>query len=771
MSSTTKPAPAGAGKANPQVASGPAGRPPLAEQQDDALDLRAVLLPFWRRKWIILLTTILAVLVAVFVATNMERQYTASARVIFEPERLRIIDLDNVVVRPEGNVTGLQNQIEILRSAVLLERVIETLRLESTPEFNPALRAEPAGLLDRALSRLPLPERVTAHLVDFGIIAPPPVRDQAPEERAEQLRGSTLSTLIRTLRLRPIPNSRVIEINYTATNSGLATAIVNAIAEQYIIVQAEQKREEVARATELLSVRVRDLENRYNSAEQALRAAEIELSMGSQFGSSLIARQLEELGATLAEARQARAAIESRHARAAQALDGAEDYQLVPDFRNSPAIQSYRAREIELLDQEVSLRAIVASETNPTIIRLQARLDEVRRNREEEAATIVASLAADLEAAHEYEASLEAALANLENRAVEQTQAEMRLGRLQRDAQSIRVVYETFLNRLQETSEQASLQSPDARFLTRATRPQVPDATAGQRLVMMAALGGIAIGMALAFLLERLNDTFRSSREVQARTGYPVLAGIPKVGRRTEPRHLLSHLLEKPEGSLAESIRNLRTSILFSNIDQAPKVIMFTSSLPGEGKTTTAILAGITSQQMERSTISVDCDLRRRALGVVFPRSTEQPGLFAALQGRCAIEEAVYVEPETGLHVLSAEPAARTPGNSADIIASRKFERLVRQLKARYDLVVLDTPPTLVVTDSRLVAQLADTVVYVVRWDHTRPGAVVEGLGELASVEANVAGVAFTMVGPKKASKYISDEYFYKRSYGGYRGA
>jgi capsular exopolysaccharide synthesis family protein len=187
-----------------------------------------------------------------------------------------------------------------------------------------------------------------------------------------------------------------------------------------------------------------------------------------------------------------------------------------------------------------------------------------------------------------------------------------------------------------------------------------------------------------------------------------------------------------------------------------------------EGKTTTAMLAAIASRQMGRSAVIIVCDLRRQTLSSIFPTDVERPGLFAVLEGTASLDDAVYKEPETGLHVLVPGRANEGHGNPADILASQRFQKLINELRARYDLVILDTPPTLVVTDARIVAQFADAVVYLVRWDHTRKGAVVEGLRELASVNANIAGVALSLVSEARAASFANSDYLYKQSYRNY---
>jgi capsular exopolysaccharide synthesis family protein len=189
---------------------------------------------------------------------------------------------------------------------------------------------------------------------------------------------------------------------------------------------------------------------------------------------------------------------------------------------------------------------------------------------------------------------------------------------------------------------------------------------------------------------------------------------------------------------------------------------MMTSSTPREGKSTTAVLLALTSQQMGRKTIIVDCDLRLPAVSTLIDIDADRPGLMAALNDPDALEDAVSTEAETGLHVLLMRAGDTRPTqNAADILSSLKFRTLIERLKAEYDLVVLDTPPTLVVSDSRIVSGLVDGVVFSVKWDDTPRGAASEAVKQLHGIGAPMVGVVMTMVNEAKAAKYSYDGYGY----------
>ena len=350
----------------------------------------------------------------------------------------------------------------------------------------------------------------------------------------------------------------------------------------------------------------------------------------------------------------------------------------------------------------------------------------------------------------------------LEDRALEQSRNQVRLRQLDREAEASRVLYENFLGRLQETSQQEDLQAADAQIISPAEIPLFPESAAKKRTMILATILGAMLGVGVVFLLERLNNTFRSPLQLEDQTGENVLAVLPAVGSRSHRKDIIDHLRNKPSSSLAEAIRNLRTSILFSNVDQPPKVVMFTSSIPREGKSTTSMLLAMTSKQMGKSAIIVDCDLRLPSLSRLVDHEDDKPGLMGVLDGTAEVSKAIFQDPDTGLHMLMTKPVERHNAiNAADVLSSRRFQDLIRALSEAYDLVVLDTPPTLVVTDARILTKMADAVIYAVRWDNTPRGAVQEGLKQLKSVNAPVTGLVLTMVNEARAARYSYDGYGY----------
>ncbi|MFO7904930.1 MAG: polysaccharide biosynthesis tyrosine autokinase, partial [Pirellulaceae bacterium] len=434
-----------------------------------------------------------------------------------------------------------------------------------------------------------------------------------------------------------------------------------------------------------------------------------------------------------------------------------------PEFRSSPVISEFRSRRTELRSRRAALLKDVVDD-DPSVQRIDTLLEEATRNIRNEAEQIVEAARIEWESLREAQADIETDVRELETLALEQSRDQVTIRQLEREAQASRALYENLLSRLQETSQQERMEDPDARILTRAEPPLSAEMQRQNRTILIFAVGGVMAGVGIIFLLEKLNNTFRSAPQLEQLTGETVLGVLPIIGQRLRRKTVLQRFREKPKSSLAEAVRSLRTSILFSNVDTPPRVMMFTSSVPREGKSTTAALVALTSRQMGRSSIIVDCDLRLPALADLFGANDKGPGLLSVLDGTATVEEAIHWDEVTKLHVLTTKKSEpQSSVNAADILSSKRFNDLITQLKDSYDLVILDTPPALVVADPKILASHADVVIYVVRWDQTPRGAVLEGLKELKSINAPVAGVVLSMVNEAKAASYAYEGYSYYR--------
>ncbi len=735
---------------------------------EDTIDIRGLFATLWRGKYIIAICGFIAAVLAVLTVSQFEPRYKASAKVMFDIQKANVANLDQILIDQEFSKDTLQNQIEILRSTTLIERVVNDLNLDQNAEFNPKLRVESETFIDRLRQTFSFPPEIRDVLMDIGVISLPPLAPDA-EETARRERLTIIGNVQKGLSLSPVRGSRVIEVSFTSSNPKTAARVVNSMANQYIVDQLEAKLETTRSATAWLSIRVSELQSRVEEAEDAVEKARTRLSLEAGQGLEITNQQLEALNATLTITRSSISRVDAQYTRLTDAVENNLDLGAIPEFRDSKLIQGFRETESDLLAQEINLKATVP-EGHPALTRLQARIEETQRNINAEAARIISATKVELDALEAQEITLAQDVRELETQALSQSANQVELRQLEREANASRALYENFLSRQQETTAQEDLQNADARILSPAEPPILAESQRKRIIVWASTLLGLMAGVAIIFLLDRLNNTFRAPPQIEELTGYSVLATVPGTGSRMKRSAVVKTLREKPNGALAESVRNLRTSILFSNLDNPPKVVMFTSSTPREGKSTTSMMMAMTSRQMGKSAVIVDCDLRMPALAKVLQVNDDAPGLLSVMDGTAQIKDALYREEETGLHVLMAKPNERPAQlNAADILSSQKFKSLIEGLSQHYDLVILDTPPTLVVTDARIVSQICDAVVYAVRWDQTPRDAVIEGLKELKTVDAPITGVVLTMVNETKASKYVYDGYsYYKGRYRDY---
>ena len=743
---------------------------PFQDDDETSIDLRKLAQKLWNGKWIILVCTLIGATLGALTSSTITPTFRATATVMFDLAEREIVGGGQVVGGTLGQ-DSLETEVQVLKSTTLAGKVVDALNLTESPEFNPALIPAQETLRDRIRGIFRVPEAVREFGRNMGLLDPPPPPAPPPseEEMAELTHRIVTRNLQSRLVLTPIDWSRVIEIGIVSPNPNSAARIANAFAEQYIVDQLDARLEATRAAADWLSGRVEELEERTQIAEEAVEAARATQSVESGQSLAITEQQLQALNATLSVTRNEARTARATYDRLAEALEADIDYGAIPEFQVSDVLGRLRAQEIELESQESNLVDTVP-DGHPALVRVRNALEEVRDEMQQEAVRIVeAARVAWLTVQQEAE-DVQADVRELESLALDQSKNQVTIRQLEREAEASRILYENFLGRLNETAEQEKLESADARILSRAEPPLSPLTEAKNRTLMIALILGAAAGVGLIFLLERLNNTFRSAGQLEELTGATVLGSVPLVGRRLRRKTVLQRFKMKPKSSLAESVRSLRTSILFSNVDKPPRTILFTSSVPREGKSTVATLVATTSRQMGKSAIIVDCDLRLPAIAALLAVKDDAPGLLSLLDGSATLEEAIHRDAETGLDVLMTKPnEPRSAVNAADLLSSDRFARLMATLKDSYDLVVLDAPPTLVVTDARILAQYADALVYVVRWDATPRDAVAEGLKDLRAIKAPVAGVVLSMVNETKAAKYSYDGYgYYKGRYRNY---
>ena len=348
--------------------------------------------------------------------------------------------------------------------------------------------------------------------------------------------------------------------------------------------------------------------------------------------------------------------------------------------------------------------------------------------------------------------------AELSEKIARQSQDLVALEQLEREAAANRQIYEYFLGRLKETSVQEGIQQADARLMSAAMIPEVPSAPRPALVaILCAALGAFAATIAL-IVHEARTATFRTADALESATGVPVMGQIPRIPARRR-QSVLDYIRQKPNSAPVEAFRNLRTSLLMAGNGPVPRVIVSTSSLPGEGKTTQTLALAQNLTGVHDRVLVIEGDVRRRVFQDYFG-APDTPSMMQVLSRKAKLEDAVWHDPDIGFDVLFGDEA---PANAADIFSSRQFRQLIRTARKSYDVILIDTPPVLLVPDARVIGKLADAVLYTVRWDKTREKQVLQGIRAFETVGVQVTGTVLSQINARGMKKYG-----YGQDYGNY---
>jgi len=290
----------------------------------------------------------------------------------------------------------------------------------------------------------------------------------------------------------------------------------------------------------------------------------------------------------------------------------------------------------------------------------------------------------------------------------------------------------------------------------------VPEIAARPRpalVVLMSAALAVALVSVLVLKTEAARSSFRTAEELEDLTGYTVMGQIPKIpGMRR--KSILSYAIRKPTSAAVEAIRNLRTTLFMASA-KPPRVIMMTSSVPGEGKTTQALTMALNLAGLGKRVLVIEGDIRRRMFGKYFEIG-DRPGLVAVTEGRVRLAEAIWTNADLGFDILTGEKSRM---NAADLFASAPFGELVAAARQAYDVVIIDTPPVLVVPDARLIGQFTDAILYSVQWDRTRERQVQQGLKLFETVGLQVAGLVLSKIDRRRLHRYGYGDTYDTRGY------
>jgi succinoglycan biosynthesis transport protein ExoP len=539
----------------------------------------------------------------------------------------------------------------------------------------------------------------------------------------------------------------VIDITFDAPTPEFAAEAANAYAAAYIDAQVKEKLQATVSADAWLKERIEGMRNEVRAAEQAVAQYQARHGLLEATGSELTEQRVSQLQVAENAARADLAEKQARLTAARQQLASGRTGEELGEALSNPVIQTLRTEVAKLKQMRTDLEARYGPK-HPDVINARMKTAQLEAQLQAEVGRIIGSLSADVTAANGRLASLRGSLSAAESSLAGSKSSGVGLAELERNAAAKRTLYETYLARQQQTSTQAGFAAADAVVVGKAQAPRKPSAPNLPLNLVLGVLGGLAAGGVLIALLELAQNGLRTGEQVERILGEPCAAAIPKARESRVPPYVA--FARHPFSIFAESFRQLLVLVEHAFVSEGTKVLAVTSALSGEGKTTTAICFARAASRAGAKVLMIDCDVRQRSLTRELKLNVET-GLSEALTSGLRRASMIVTDPAGNVDIL---PVTGREASQDNLVGSAAMRSLLDELRADYDLIILDCPPVLAVADACAVAPMADGVLFLIKWQSTPAKAARIALETLRSNEAHILGVVLTQVDLSKQPLY-----------------
>ncbi len=697
-----------------------------------------------RYKWGILMVVIAVGMLAAMYASSLRPIYRATATVMLEMGKPKVISTQELFEAYNGTTRDyFLTQFEIIKSRELAERLVRTMQLTKHREYDPTQQAKPWYA-----------DWVPAQFLPSAAPVKAPNQGDLEEGVVAQVMGQ--------ISLQPVKNTQLVKLSFDSHDPVLAERVPNTLAMIYIVSDLEARGETTRRSMSFLKDQAEDLKSKLNESERALQSFREQEKIVVEKGVSVSGaiRQLEELQNSLDDARRKRLDAEALYNQVNIARQGsAAALESLSVVQRNPVMARFKEAEAEA-ERRVSEASKRYGPEHPKMVAAQSDLKAVRDNVRRQVGTVVDAVVKDYEVAKANEASLERALARAKAESQDYNRKEFTLARLEREVASNRQLYDLFTQRAKETNT-GDVPSAIARVIDPAIQPKAPYGPNKRNIIGIAMLVALAIAVAIALLLEQLDITVKTSHEVEAKLEVKAVGVLPRMQARAGVP-IARLFMEENQGAFAEGIRSIRSDLLLSGIDSPQKVVLLTSSLPEEGKTTVACNLAFAFSQIKK-TLLVEADMRRPKIAQVLGGDAHRVGLSELVAGTAPLDECVYPAENSNLWVLQS---GRVPLNPLELISSHRFSEVMQTLKQAFDVLVIDSPPLQLVSDALVLSQYASSVLYVVKADSTPYPLARHGLEQMKRVSEPALvglGAVLNQLDVDRANKYYGES----RGYGG----
>lgn len=710
------------------------------QAKEEVIDLRKYFAVINRAKWRILLLAVLVAALTVFVVLNMKPLFSSKATLLIEAQQAKAVKIEEVYGINSMQQEYYLTQFEILKSRSIAETVIDRLKLAEHPDFI----GEPS---------------FTAMIKDSLPFLPAENVGLSSEDQAARAKEKLIEKFVGRLSIDPVRKTQLVNITFESHDAKLAAAVANAVGDAYIESQLEAKMGITQKANTWLGGRLGELRLRLDQSEQALQEFRIREGLIDVAGvRSLGSQELERLGTEITVARAKKAQVDGFIRVISQyGSDKIDRIESLPEITAHPGVQNVK-REQVTAERKVSELSKIYGPKHPKLLAAKSELASVQDNLREQIRKLITGIESEAQTATQNLNSLEAEMARAKVQYQDLSGKETEYQRLQREVETNRQLFETFMARQKETEVAGDFNSAIARFTDRAMPATDPFKPKRKLIVVLAFIAALGFGVIVAFVMESLNDTIKTNQDIEQLLQQRALGMLPTVpGKLTEVER--NRLFFEPEQrQFGEAVRSIRTSISLLAIDKPLQVIEVTSSIPEEGKSTVSSNLAYAYGQLEK-VLLIDADMRKPTVAKRFGLPAFQPGLANYLAETETLADCIVTDEKSGVDVLAA---GSIPLNPLELLSNPRFETLLAELKTRYSKIIIDTPPVHAVSDALVLSRFADAVVLVVKADHTRSGLVKLSIAKLVTAHAKVFGVVLNDLDMKKAEKYYGSYGYYQ---------
>jgi len=697
-------------------------------ETNNTLDIKRYLYACMEYKWRLIFISLLISVITAFVVMQIKPTYESTATLLIEPEQKNVVSIDEMYGFNTAKREFYSTQFEILQSKYIAEAVIEKLNLIEHPEFNDeendlfGLKSLFSSFFGEGASDAELDlEFKMAHLInDFR----------------------------QRLSVKPIPGTQLVHITYQASDRKLAAKIANAIGEVYIETHLEAKLGVTRKASAWMSEKIAELTKQLERSETAFENFRQKNNIVDIDSAVLrIDSELEKTQATLAIAESDKSKVDS----ILELINrfGKSDFEnlkSLPEIISHSSISDGRVllETAELKFAEISK---VYGPKHPKLIAASEELDMRVEQVNAQIQSLISGIEKESYTAAQRVKRYRKELSDIRSKYSDITGLDTKYTALKIELDTNRNLYNTFLERSRETEATSDYKASPAHFTGLAAASLYPVKPNKKMIVAGAFFLSLMFFVGLVILFEMLDDTIKSPGDIESRLSMRMLGMIP-LSKNTALD--IRTFFDKEQNQFSEAVRTLRTGVVLSQMDdENNKVIEVTSSIPGEGKTTTSINLAFSLGQIEK-VLLIDADMRKPSICKRFDMPTYHPGLSNFIAETDTLENCLYQDEQSGITVM---PCGQLPPNPLELLSSNKFSKVIEQLKEKFDRIIIDTAPIQAVSDSLMISKSVDSVIYVVKSDDTHLSVIKNGIGRLLQDKAKLAGVVLNHVDTDKVAK------------------